>query len=864
MLDLFDFGRARAPAALLAGLLLTACADTADTDRVRLVEGDGLGVPTAPGTLPRDVTEGNPVGADADPANLFTNASFEQGSASWAYQGDSVTLTSSNIARSGKASLLVSGRNAVWNGLRRDLPDSVEPATNYQFSAWVRLPAGELSTEVRIQVKRTVDGTEHYQFVAGANVTSTAWVRVAGDYSFPAGGEITEHFMFIEAERASASYLVEDVILKPAAPGSSSSSSGSGGSSSSSSGAPTGARDFARNGSVEQSLDTWYPQGDDAVLERTTEQALDGQYSVYISGRSDTWHAPVMNFEALTAGSQYVFSAGVRLPAGASAGQAQLTLKIVDAEGEPDFINLASGTATADQWLILRGTYQVPTGVVAEAAYVELGSTSATYYVDHFRVSQLSGIRNLVGSGDAEVDIEGWGVQGNAALTRLEDAAYQGSYGVAVSGRTAAWHGPTITPSALVPGMVYNLSVWMRLAPGAAPTDGKLTIKLADEASGDDPYIQVVQKSVAANGWTELSGAYLHAPVGEISEFFAYVETTSGTDAFYLDDFQVVEEGSTGEPIAYPNPDPQAQGGIAVGHAKFLGNVINYRLPASFGRYWNQVTPENAAKWGEVEKTRDQMNWADLDRAYAYARANQMPFKLHTLVWGSQSPAWLAALPAAEQAQEVEEWLAELASRYADIDAIDVVNEPLNAPPSYRNALGGNGSTGFDWVIWSFEKARAYFPNARLLLNEYGTENDESARNRYIQLANLLHSRGLLDGIGIQAHYFNVDTMSGAQITSALDQLAGVGVPVYVSELDISGADEAQQLARYQAIFPAMWQHPAVAGVTLWGYEWGQTWRHPDSDPNTEDALTALLNQDGSERAALRWLREYLGAEASN
>ena len=49
---------------------------------------------------------------------------------------------------------------------------------------------------------------------------------------------------------------------------------------------------------------------------------------------------------------------------------------------------------------------------------------------------------------------------------------------------------------------------------------------------------------------------------------------------------------------------------MAAGKAKFVGNVTGNSVPSNFGTYWNQVTPENATKWGSVEGTQNQMNWA--------------------------------------------------------------------------------------------------------------------------------------------------------------------------------------------------------------------------------------------------------------
>lgn len=290
--------------------------------------------------------------------------------------------------------------------------------------------------------------------------------------------------------------------------------------------------------------------------------------------------------------------------------------------------------------------------------------------------------------------------------------------------------------------------------------------------------------------------------------------------------------------------------GLSGNNPKFLGQIISSSVPSNFDQYWNQVTPENSTKWGSVESSRGNMNWSQADMAYNYSKRNGFPFKFHTLVWGSQEPGWVSGLSAADQKAEVLEWMDAVAAKYGDSEYIDVVNEPLHAPPSFRNAIGGDGATGWDWVIWSFQEARKRF-DGELLINEYGIINDGNATNQYIKIINLLKERNLVDGIGIQCHCFNIDTASVSTIKSNLDKLAATGLPIYVSELDITG-DDNTQLQRYKEKFPVLWEHSGVKGVTLWGWIQGQTWKDN----------THLITSSGAERPALQWLREYLGGEA--
>ena len=289
---------------------------------------------------------------------------------------------------------------------------------------------------------------------------------------------------------------------------------------------------------------------------------------------------------------------------------------------------------------------------------------------------------------------------------------------------------------------------------------------------------------------------------------------------------------------------------LATGSAKFLGNVLTAQHDPLFPNYWNQVTPENAGKWLSVEATRGTMEWGVLDLIFDAARRHGMPVKQHTFVWGQQEPRWVAGLPPDEQRTAVDGWLRAFAERYPDVALIDVVNEPLHAPPSYAAALGGAGGTGWDWVVWSFERARAHFPDAILLVNEYNVLCCAPNRARYAELVALLLDRGLIDGIGVQAH--GLERLDPAVIAANLDALAQLGLPIYVSELDLETADDANQRAMYERVFPVLWEHPAVAGVTLWGYRAGRIWKRN----------AYLVDWFDEERPALQWLVGYLRGDA--
>lgn len=299
---------------------------------------------------------------------------------------------------------------------------------------------------------------------------------------------------------------------------------------------------------------------------------------------------------------------------------------------------------------------------------------------------------------------------------------------------------------------------------------------------------------------------------------------------------------------------------LADGLNKFLGCCYSSAQSPYFEGYWNQVTPENAGKWGSVEWSRDQMNWGGLDQAYSFAKDNDFPFRFHVLIWGNQQPGWIEALDPDEQLEEIEEWMAAVAERYPEIDYLEVVNEPLHDPPDagdggYIDALGGKNNlygTGWDWVIKSFELAKKYFPDStgtKLFINDYSIPNSNSSTTTYLEIINLLLDRNLIDGIAVQGHAFSTRG-SMKTIKNNLDRLGDTGLPIQVSELDIDGLDDQVQLEDYQEIFPTFWQHPSVMGITLWGWRDGM-WR-------TNEGAYLVVPDRGSPRPSLEWLRDYV------
>ena len=300
--------------------------------------------------------------------------------------------------------------------------------------------------------------------------------------------------------------------------------------------------------------------------------------------------------------------------------------------------------------------------------------------------------------------------------------------------------------------------------------------------------------------------------------------------------------------------------GLSSNPYKFLGNITtSYNVDAGGGvpqyyKLWNQITCENESKWSSVEGNRGSFNWGGADRAFNYAKQHNFTYKFHALVWGAQYPGWLDNLSAGERLSAVINWFDHAKVQYDELPMIDVVNEAVGrhqaGNPMIKETLGGGGKTGYDWLIKAFEMAYERWPNAILIYNDYNSILYDI--DNYIDLVRTLRDAGApIDAYGNQAH--ELSGVSENDLKNALKkQQDALQMPMFVTELDIDIANDAQQKAQYQKVLPVMWEAPYCAGVTLWGYVYGRTWVDHSG-----------LYKNGVERPAMTWIKEYMQTDAA-
>lgn len=216
--------------------------------------------------------------------------------------------------------------------------------------------------------------------------------------------------------------------------------------------------------------------------------------------------------------------------------------------------------------------------------------------------------------------------------------------------------------------------------------------------------------------------------------------------------------------------------------------------------------------------------------SFDWLRDNGFRQRGHNLVW----PAWRFNSPltkhiAMRDSASFDSYIkAQFYERMAytkgQVVAWDVVNEYMHEKEFFRYLPY---SVMVDW----FKLAHELDPDAQLFINEYGMLNCvQSPQNirEYIDTIQTLRSKGApIHAVGIQGH-IGRQPRNPVQVITDLDLFIPTGLPVQITEFDINTPDEELQADYMRDFLIAVYSHPVVTGVTLWGFWENAHWR-PDA-----------------------------------
>lgn len=318
---------------------------------------------------------------------------------------------------------------------------------------------------------------------------------------------------------------------------------------------------------------------------------------------------------------------------------------------------------------------------------------------------------------------------------------------------------------------------------------------------------------------------------------------------------------------------------------------------------FDHIAPENDLKWQLIHPNEgpNGYDFAPADAFVEFGMKHNLYIVGHTLVWHGQTPQWVFAgtnqPPAVtnsadgqrrfgrrgfsgprasreELLERMREHIHTVVGRYkGKIKCWDVVNEAISDGGTnvLRNSLWLE-IIGPDFIAKAFQYAHEADPDAILRYNDYGLENP-GKRRKLITLIKSLQAEGVpVHAIGSQTHV-SVSSPTYEGMDTTLTELASLGLPVHITELDVNSAqggqrstsadisqnaattqgglvdDANRRLAeQYANLFKLFIKHREhVKLVTFWGVNDGVSWRASgrpllfDGDNKPKPAFDAVI-----------------------
>jgi len=162
----------------------------------------------------------------------------------------------------------------------------------------------------------------------------------------------------------------------------------------------------------------------------------------------------------------------------------------------------------------------------------------------------------VVAQYDFESGAQGWTGFNGASVQVSVSAAQSGTQSLLTTTNSSGAGGPSITVTGLLlPGATYQISGYVLLTGGEAPTSANFTMKRTDTAcSGGTCYDTIgnYQVPVADTGWALIGGTYKVSASASALTLYAQLVGPTSTQTFYLDNVVITETAPPpgGTPVA--------------------------------------------------------------------------------------------------------------------------------------------------------------------------------------------------------------------------------------------------------------------------------------------------------------------------
>ena len=456
-------------------------------------------------------------------------------------------------------------------------------------------------------------------------------------------------------------------------------------------------------------------------------------------------------------------------------------------------------------------------------------------------------------------------------ISASTDDAASGSTALLASGRTESWNGPAFRLDTICePNTEYYVSAKIK---GRYYTSATLSFQHTT-SDGETKYRNLVQ-NLNGSEWIAVENVKVSF-TDEMTDVYVYFE--GGSDDLFIDDFSIVKVPEKPIETDIPSLSAVFSEDFKIGTAltpsdlgaKSFMNLAKKHFSGSV-TVGNEMKPDSvlnqAACQAYFEETGDdtdpQISFGAAKPILNYCQKNNIPVRIHTLVWHSQTPDWFFKegydadgewVSKEKMLQRMENYIKNyfelLTELYPDIDfyACDVVNEAWTdqGTPRQPGEQGQGGSENSAWVQVfgdnsfiepAFTFARKYAPKScKLYYNDYN-EYMTGKMDAVVKMASELKEKGVIDGIGMQSHLdarqsLDASFPSVGMYNNALDTYAATGLDIQITELDATVPENSGdqyfdvQADYYKGIMDAIVAHKDnISAVVFWGITDDISWR---------------------------------------
>jgi endo-1,4-beta-xylanase len=273
--------------------------------------------------------------------------------------------------------------------------------------------------------------------------------------------------------------------------------------------------------------------------------------------------------------------------------------------------------------------------------------------------------------------------------------------------------------------------------------------------------------------------------------------------------------------------------GLLFGVAVQAGDISNPVDAALIKQNFNLIVPENTMKWSLLRPNKTFWNWSDMDALVAFAQKNKMKIKGHTFLWHQQNPGYVNNLKTREEAIALmSDQITTVMTRYkGKIFEYDIANETLNDDGTMRDSIWYT-TIGPDYLDIAFRTARKADPGAKLILNDYNTENIGSAKSDafYELVKGMVDRKVPIDGVGIQMHLMAEPPVNEQSVRDNIKRLNQLGLAVSFTEVDVRAVlpvtpgREQEQINVFTKLMEIALSEENAKTYIVWGYTDKRSW----------------------------------------